>query len=186
MSSPDRCLPKAEIIRRNVDFRNVIQNGKRWRGEWLKFFFERAERRLIGFAVPKRLGIAVLRNRTKRLMREVYRKHRWKIGDYRIVILAKTGARRVGFHELEKDFKQFLYEIGASWMIFKRLILTVLKYYKRWVSPVLPQACRFYPTCSDYTRQAVIKHGISKGLFFGLKRLLRCHPLSSGGYDPVP
>lgn len=80
----------------------------------MKIFFEGAERRQIGIAVPRRLGIAVLRNRTKRLMREVYRKHRWKIGDYRIVILTKTGARRVGFHELERDFEQFLCEIGAS------------------------------------------------------------------------
>lgn len=108
---PDQRLPKKEIIRKKEDFRNVIQNGQRWRGKYLKYFFEDAERRQVGFTVPKRLGKAVHRNRMKRLMREVYRRHRQEIGFYRIVIMAKEETRSVSFYELERDFEQFLWKV---------------------------------------------------------------------------
>lgn len=65
-----------------------------------------------------------------------------------------------------------------------------LKFYKKIVSPTLhylaPRCgCRFYPTCSEYIYKAIKKYGILKGGFKGLKRLLKCHPLNSGGYDPI-
>ena len=65
------------------------------------------------------------------------------------------------------------------------LMIHVLRAYKRWISPLLPSACRFYPSCSDYMREAVERHGAVQGVLLGLKRLLRCHPLHSGGFDPV-
>ena len=68
----------------------------------------------------------------------------------------------------------------------RTLVMSTLRAYKRWISPWLPAACRFEPTCSDYMRQAVELHGVGRGVWMGLKRLLRCHPLHSGGYDPVP
>jgi len=58
--------------------------------------------------------------------------------------------------------------------------------YQRVISPLLPQSCRFYPTCSEYAKQAILKYGPLKGGWLALKRLARCHPLSSGGYDPLP
>lgn len=61
-----------------------------------------------------------------------------------------------------------------------------LKLYKRVISPLLPKACRFYPTCSNYSIEALKKHGLFKGGWLSLRRLLRCNPLFSGGYDPVP
>jgi len=63
-----------------------------------------------------------------------------------------------------------------------RLLLLV---YRKVLSPLLPASCRFYPTCSAYTEQAIEKHGIVKGLFYGLRRIARCHPGQDGGYDPV-
>ncbi|MBN1879298.1 membrane protein insertion efficiency factor YidD [bacterium] len=62
----------------------------------------------------------------------------------------------------------------------------LLGWYKRLVSPILPEACRFSPTCSVYTRSAVEKYGVIQGLWLGIKRLLRCHPWHPGGDDPVP
>jgi putative membrane protein insertion efficiency factor len=57
--------------------------------------------------------------------------------------------------------------------------------YQLIISPMLPSACRFYPTCSEYMRQAVEQYGTAKGIWMGLRRLGRCHPLCEGGYDPV-
>ena len=68
----------------------------------------------------------------------------------------------------------------------KTFILFLIKIYKRLISPILGQRCRFYPSCSDYTFEAVKKYGLIKGLFLGGKRLLKCHPLHPGGIDPVP
>ncbi len=67
----------------------------------------------------------------------------------------------------------------------KYAVLGLLELYKAFISPFLPSACRFEPTCSEYTRQAVEKHGAMKGSWIGLKRILRCQPFSKGGFDPV-
>jgi len=66
-----------------------------------------------------------------------------------------------------------------------QLLLTILRFYKRWISPMLPSACRFEPTCSEYTMEAVEKHGALRGSWMGIRRLLRCHPFHHGGFDPV-
>jgi hypothetical protein len=65
------------------------------------------------------------------------------------------------------------------------LILFLLGGYKRLISPLLPSACRYQPTCSDYMAEAVRKYGARRGLWLGFKRLLRCHPFHQGGFDPV-
>lgn len=64
--------------------------------------------------------------------------------------------------------------------------LLLLRIYKYAISPMLGRNCRFEPSCSDYTAEALTKHGVVKGLWLGLKRIFRCHPWHPGGYDPVP
>jgi putative membrane protein insertion efficiency factor len=68
----------------------------------------------------------------------------------------------------------------------KKAILFVLRQYKRYLSPLLGNNCRFYPTCSVYAYQAIEKYGLTKGIFLGIKRLLKCHPFHAGGVDQVP
>jgi len=68
----------------------------------------------------------------------------------------------------------------------KKALLCLLKTYKYLLSPWLGNHCRFYPTCSDYVSAAISQHGVTKGSYLGLRRLLRCHPWCEGGVDPVP
>ena len=68
----------------------------------------------------------------------------------------------------------------------KNVVLASLCFYKKWISPMKAPCCRFYPSCSEYMYTAVLRYGVLKGIWLGLKRLLRCQPFCSGGYDPVP
>ena len=65
------------------------------------------------------------------------------------------------------------------------ILIALLKGYKLWISPWLPSACRYRPTCSEYMMDAIAVHGPLRGVWMGLKRLGRCHPFHEGGYDPV-
>lgn len=68
----------------------------------------------------------------------------------------------------------------------KRVLIWLVRGYKRFISPLLPPACRFTPTCSEYALEAIQKYGALRGGWMALKRILRCHPFHPGGYDPVP
>ena len=70
--------------------------------------------------------------------------------------------------------------------MIRAAMIGLLRIYKRWVSPLLPAACRFEPTCSEYAREALEIHGTLRGSGLALRRLLRCHPFRRGGFDPVP
>ncbi len=67
----------------------------------------------------------------------------------------------------------------------KRLFVYIIKLYKRIISPYLPPACRFYPSCSEYAVLTLQKHGLGKSLFLIIWRIIRCNPFCAGGYDPV-
>ncbi len=68
----------------------------------------------------------------------------------------------------------------------KKLVLKGIRLYQVLFSPLFPPCCRFYPTCSEYAREVIARFGVGKGGLLALWRVLRCHPLSRGGYDPVP
>ena len=70
----------------------------------------------------------------------------------------------------------------------KKTIIFLLKIYKKLISPLISACgihCKYYPTCSEYTKQAIEKYGVVKGIFKGFIRILKCNPFSKGGYDPV-
>ncbi|MDR0322246.1 MAG: membrane protein insertion efficiency factor YidD [Treponema sp.] len=68
----------------------------------------------------------------------------------------------------------------------KKIALLFIRFYQQAISPHLPSACRYYPTCSAYAYEAVSKYGFLRGSLLAVKRILRCHPWRRGGYDPVP
>lgn len=80
---------------------------------------------------------------------------------------------------MKKAYKFFL-------VVLENFILFILRIYKKYISPILPHACRYTPTCSEYMIQAIQVYGVWKGGYLGIKRLLRCHPFGKSGYDPVP
>jgi len=71
------------------------------------------------------------------------------------------------------------------WKVIDKVGRMMVIFYQRCISPSLPPSCRFYPSCSEYSLQAIEKYGLAKGSWLGIRRILRCHSLHPGGYDPV-
>ncbi|MEJ2697816.1 MAG: membrane protein insertion efficiency factor YidD [Candidatus Sulfobium sp.] len=67
----------------------------------------------------------------------------------------------------------------------KKILIAIIRLYKYLISPVLPGSCRFFPTCSDYSIDALSKYGVIKGSYLSVRRILKCHPFHPGGFDPV-
>ena len=65
------------------------------------------------------------------------------------------------------------------------ILIKLIEFYQRVISPWTPKTCRFYPTCSQYCKTAILKYGVITGAWISLKRVLRCHPFNPGGYDPL-
>lgn len=82
--------------------------------------------------------------------------------------------------------KAVLWPINCITLSLKKIILFFIKFYQICISPFLGKNCRFIPTCSAYTYEAIEIHGIIKGVYLGVKRILKCHPYNEGGYDPIP
>ena len=70
--------------------------------------------------------------------------------------------------------------------MFRKLAIAPIRIYQRLISPWLPRRCRFLPTCSEYAVEAIGKHGVLRGSWLALRRILKCHPFHPGGFDPVP
>ncbi len=67
----------------------------------------------------------------------------------------------------------------------KKILIRIIKFYRKRISPLKKPCCRFYPSCSSYALEAVTKYGALKGSFLAVKRILKCHPFNAGGYDPL-
>ena len=161
----------------------------------------------LGLTASKKVGRAVVRSRLKRLVREFFRLNRggWPAA-LDLLFIARVGAGDLPAEGLRAD----LGRVGARLAAFSRRpgglsapppgppgagfwgrllaapALQAIGLYQRFISPLLPPACRFWPTCSHYAAEAVARHGLGRGGFLAVRRLLKCHPFNAGGYDPVP
>lgn len=70
--------------------------------------------------------------------------------------------------------------------MLKKIFLKLIRFYQKFISPIFPPSCRYYPTCSQYGYEAIERFGALRGGFLTIKRILRCNPFFKGGYDPVP
>ena len=111
-------------------------------------------------------------------------------GDASPVTAASTGgfqfAPNGGFTAPTGGFEDAAATASQTLSLPARVAVAILGAYKRFLSPLLPRACRFEPTCSVYAREAIARYGLGRGSGLALRRLLRCHPFHSGGLDPVP
>lgn len=78
--------------------------------------------------------------------------------------------------------------VVIQWLLLvpRRMLAALIRAYQLTLSPLLPASCRFHPSCSQYTLEAVRKYGVFRGGWLGIRRLVRCHPFHPGGFDPVP
>lgn len=67
-----------------------------------------------------------------------------------------------------------------------RALVGLIEVYRRWISPLFPPRCRFIPSCSTYTADAIVEFGAARGIWLGVRRILKCHPFHPGGFDPIP
>ena len=160
----------------------------------------------LGLTVTKKTGRAVVRSRLKRRVREFFRLNRgtWPAAlDLVFIARAEAGAGADPGVDLDRvgdrlaiwvppssgeapeppETAGILSRLPAA---LATLAIQAIGFYQRFISPLLPPACRFRPTCSHYAAEAITRHGLGRGGLLAARRLLKCHPFNPGGYDPVP
>lgn len=166
----------------------------------------------VGFTTTKKIGKAHVRNRARRRLRAAVREifPKYALENVEYVLIARYNTADCPYKSLKGDLRWTLKK--ANKMIQngiytserpeknqnpktkntppktqkKNLLVLMVRFYQKFISPLCAGCCRFRPTCSQYMIEAIQTHGTIKGLYLGIRRILRCHPFGKSGYDPVP
>ena len=198
-------------LKKNEDFRYVYRNGKVKANRYLVMYIVENNQAInrLGISASKKVGNSVVRHHFYRLVRESYRLHE-KIfnSGLDIVVVAKKSAAlrgqarrgepirrlRAHFYILENCIIYVSEQDNAYSGIYvqkivinmKNIMISLIKIYRKYLSPLKSTKCPYFPSCSEYGLEAIEKYGALKGGMLALWRILRCNPFSKGGYDPVP
>ena len=193
-----------ERLRHNSQFRRLYQEGNRTAGSFLIVFAAKGQDGppRFGVSVSRKVGNAVVRNRAKRLLRESFLSLLPDIQpSWEFAICARPRIAGASFAEVREDLRRALrgtlvVDCGRSrsgdvWgrKLNRALcvpIILALVAYRKALSPLLPSCCRFEPSCSEYAIEAFRRFGVVRAMGLTALRLLRCHPLCDGGFDPLP
>ena len=184
-----------KTIKSRQDFEHVFSQGRRFNHPLIRMTIcesvGEGDSGRVAFVGAKRLGCAVVRNRSKRVMREAARSCGFPVAGYDIILFATPKTRVLAAGDGQGI--AFAYETrrrcrgGAmSNHVLRRVAIAPIRIYQQVISPLLPDACIYYPTCSQYAVQAIEKYGVLRGCWLAVRRIARCNPLHVGGYDPVP
>ena len=175
-------MKRAVTLKENYEFRRLYQKGASAVGGGMVLYCRknRLGHNRLGVTVSVKLGHAVVRNRARRRLREVYRLNSGRLRQGTDPDCLLEGA--------ERYLPASLQEAGAAGgpVMMKKVLLALVKFYRVAISPYRPPCCRYIPTCSQYALEAIEKYGALKGGWLAFRRILRCNPFHKGGYDPVP
>ena len=189
-------MAEYQTLKLNSDFRRTYGRGKSAADPVLVTYALRNRYGVmrIGITTGKKLGNAVERNRCRRIIRAAFRQLEGECcGGWDIVFVArhKTVSRKST--DIERSMRKQLGALGVIGISagvkvvkMKDILIKLIQFYRKHISPQLPDMCRYYPTCSQYAIEALEIHGAFKGSLLTVARLLRCNILFPGGYDPVP
>ena len=171
-----------KTIKSRQDFERAFTQGKRYNHPLVRMVIcdslREGDPGRVAFVAAKRLGNAVVRNRSKRVLREAARACSLPVGGREIILFATPKTTWL------PPWNPSNRVLGSS--VGSRAAIALIRGYQRFISPLLPDACIYIPTCSQYAVEAIRKYGVVKGCRLAACRILRCNPLHDGGYDPVP
>ena len=203
-------MKRAVTLKENYEFRRLYQKGASAVGGGMVLYCRknRLGHNRLGVTVSVKLGHAVVRNRARRRLREVYRRMdilpaaqpaaKTNLPQTAQFRTAPPGVRHDSGSQgtdpdcllegAERYLPASLQEAGAAGgpVMMKKVLLALVKFYRVAISPYRPPCCRYIPTCSQYALEAIEKYGALKGGWLAFRRILRCNPFHKGGYDPVP
>ena len=196
----------SQHIRHKKEFQDLFQKSFRiYGGSFIyRFVFSKNDFTKLGAVSSKKFGNAVYRNKIKRIVREEFRHHYF---PYPLALLINQSKPIANTNYARKELKKvfhllsdryFLLQCSVDSVAFKtaqfsqkmsilaKVAFHIVLFYRKYISGSLNKSCRFNPSCSVYSLEALRVYGFLKGSFLTVKRLLSCHPLGGEGYDPVP